>query len=90
MLPNAAHKQIILATMNEYVRTVNECVADMVTFNEYGKLTSKNVDAQLPSALRCQCVVDAKSIFKKYRKTGIESVVKKPIAVWNNQNFFLC
>lgn len=73
--------------MNEYIRTVNECVADMVTFNEFGKLTSKNVCARLPSALKNQCIADAKSVFKKYRKTGIESILKKPIAVWNNQNY---
>ena len=73
--------------MQSYIALVNECVCDMVTFDEYGRFTSKNVEANLPSALKNQCISDAKSIFRKYRKTKIEPVLKKPVAIWNNQNY---
>lgn len=85
--PNKAQCSILKATMKSYIALVNECVGDMVTFNEYGKLTSKNVEANLPAALKNQCISDAKSIFRKYRKTKIEPVLKKPVAIWNNQNY---
>lgn len=85
--PTQEQKALIGATMREYIRLANECLADMVTFNEFGKLTSKNVDAELPSALKNQSIADAKSAFRRYRKTGIEAIFRKPVAVWNNQNY---
>lgn len=87
LLVNKEQNRLIQSTMKEYMRTVNDIVDDMVTFNEYGKLSSANIFAKLPSSLRCQCVLDAKSIFKKYCKTGKQPVLKKPIAIWNNQNY---
>jgi len=87
LLANDEQEQIIKHTTKEYIQTVNDIVSDMVTFNEYGKLSSAKVKAQLPSAIRCQCVLDAKSIFKKYRKTKIEPILKKPVCIWNNQNY---
>lgn len=85
--PTKEQKALINATMREYVHLANECLADMVTFNEFGKLTSKNVDAELPSALKNQSIADAKSAFHRYRKTGVEPIFRKPVAVWNNQNY---
>ena len=85
--PTQEQKALIGATMREYIRLANECLADMVTFNEFGKLTSKNVDAEIPSVLKNQSIADAKSAFRRYRKTGIEAIFRKPVAVWNNQNY---
>lgn len=87
LLPTDSQEVLISNTMKEYIRTVNENVADMVTFNQFGKLSSANVSAQLPAALKTQSINDAKSIFRKYRKTGIEPILKKPIAIWNNENY---
>lgn len=89
LLPTVEHSRLIGGTAREYIRTVNQIVGDMVLFDQMGKLSSKNVSAALPSALRCQCVLDGKSIFKKYRKTGKQPVLKKPVAIWNNQNWKL-
>ena len=85
--PTKEQKTLIDVTMREYIRLSNECLADMVTFNECGKLTSKNVDAKFPSALKNQSISDAKSAFRRYRKTGVEPTFRKPVAVWNNQNY---
>lgn len=87
LLPSKEQAKLIEQTMKEYIGTVNSIVADMVTFRQFGKLSSGNVCAALPSALRSQCVVDSKSIYKKFCKTGIEPVLKKPVAIWNNQNY---
>lgn len=85
--PTKGQASLLRSTMKEYIRLVNECISDMVTFNEYGKLTSKNVRAKLPSSVKNQCILDAKSAFRRYRKTGIEPVLRKPVAIWNNQNY---
>ena len=85
--PTQEQKALIGATMREYIRLANECLADMVTFSECGKLTSKNVGAELPSVLKNQSIADAKSAFRRYRKTGVEAIFRKPVAVWNNQNY---
>ncbi len=70
----------------EYIRTVNELTQN----NESMKgITSKTVDARLPSAIRCQCVMDAKSVLQKQKKkvTKTLAILRKPICIWNNQNF---
>ena len=85
--PTQEQQALIEATLCEYIRLANECLADMVTFNEYGKLTSKNVSAELPSTLKGQSISDARSAFRRYRKTGVEPIFRKPVAVWNNQNY---
>jgi len=65
------------------------------------KYTSRSVIADLPSALKNQAIQDAKSIFKKYTKNLKANtkkppdkqkeikvpVLKKPVAIWNNQNY---
>ena len=58
------------------------------------KYTSRSVIADLPSALKNQAIQDAKSIFKKYTKKPPDKqkeikvpVLKKPVAIWNNQNY---
>ena len=87
LLPTKEQRQLITDTMQEYIKTVNNIVADMVLFNEFGKLSSSNTQANLPSAIKNQCILDSKSIFKKYCKTKIQPYLKKPVAIWNNQNF---
>jgi len=61
----------------------------MVKNNSFLKLSSKHVHAQLPSSVRAQAVLDAKSVYSKYRKTKIKSALKKPVCIWNNQNWAL-
>ena len=87
--------------MQEYINTANNIVNDYVVDGNTVKHTSKSVIANLPSALKNQAIQDAKSIFKKYTKnlkvnakkeTDKQKeikvpILKKPIAVWNNQNY---
>ena len=59
---------LIVQTMNEYISTVNGLVSDAVNGGSINKYTSKDVKANLPSALSNQCIRDAKSIIRKYNK----------------------
>jgi putative transposase len=80
---------LLLETTAEYVRLVNAVVSECIDSDTSIKHTSGTVSADLPSALKNQAIQDAKSVFKKYRKTKIRSVLKKPVAIWNNQNWTL-
>ncbi len=59
----------------------------MVSAEQFIRMSSKDLRADLPAALRNQVIADSKSVYKKYRKTGIQSILKKPAALWNNQNY---
>lgn len=61
----------------------------MIAENNSLKLTSKDVVDNLPSAVKNQTIRDSKSIFSKYKKTKIQSILKKPMAIWNNQNYII-
>ena len=89
--------------MQEYIKTANNVVSDYIVSDKVIKHTSKTVSADLPSALKNQAIQDAKSIFKKYTKnlkTNAKKepdkqkeikvpILKKPVALWNNQNYSL-
>ncbi len=59
---------LVKVTMDSYISMVNSIVSDAVNGTSIAKLTTKNVNADLPSALTNQCIRDAKSIVKKYNK----------------------
>ena len=62
-------KDLVIATMNEYINTVNSLVSVAMDGVSIKKYTSANVKANLPSALINQCIRDAKSIIKKHNKS---------------------
>ena len=61
-------KMLITETMTEYINTVNGLVSDAANGISIAKYTSKDVNANLPSALINQCIRDAKSINRKHKK----------------------
>ena len=67
---------LVKATMDSYISTVNSIVSDTVNGASIAKLTTKNVNADLPSALTNQCIRDAKSIVKKYYKACRDADLK--------------
>lgn len=101
LLPTLEQIGILENTMREYINTTNNVVNDYVVGGTGLKLSSKTVNADLPSALKNQAIQDAKSIFKKYTKNLKANakkepdkqkeikvpILKKPVAIWNNQNF---
>jgi len=55
--------------------------------NNHIKLTSKDIKVNLPSAVKNQAIQEAKGVYKKYKKTKKLSILKKPVCIWNNQNY---
>lgn len=79
-------------TMREYISLVNDIADYIIVCGRMPKLSSAMVKAPLPSALKSQCCLDAKSIYTKVTKKGSKHkgklpILKKPVAIWNNQNY---
>ena len=89
LLPTNEQEDLMLATLKSYISSVNTCVDWMYMFDSFGKLTSHNTPGDLPSALKNQAIRDAKSIFRKFKQGKVQTlpILKKPVAVWNSQNF---
>ena len=87
----------------EYICLVNQIVANYVEADMNLKYSSKDVIANLPSAVKNQAIQDARSVFARYKKAVRTNsrlkpddqkqikvpVLKKPAAIWNNQNYSL-
>lgn len=103
LMPTREQESIIKETLVGYIRTVNDLVAEFVILGELKNKTSADVQGSLPSALKAQAIRDARSVFQKYRKELFKAkkhvspegktknvkvpILKKPVAIWNNQNF---
>lgn len=87
LISTKEQKLYIQDTSFEYIKTVNDIVSLMIAENTNLKLTSKNITTKLPSAVKNQAIRDSKSIYSKYKKTKIQSILKKPMCIWNNQNY---
>lgn len=61
-------KYLIVKTMDEYIKTVNNIVSKALDGTSIDKYTTANVKANLPSIMKNQCIRDAKSIVNKYNK----------------------
>lgn len=76
LYPTKYHSELIKAAMSEYISIVNSLVSDAVSGKSISKITTANVDANLPSALTNQCIRDARSIVRKYYKSCHTAVLK--------------
>lgn len=66
--PTKEQSKLLKVTTAEYIDLVNKIVSGYVLANQSLKYTSKNVVANLPSAVKNQAIRDAKSIFVKYKR----------------------
>lgn len=90
LLPTKEQAHIISQMSKEYISLINNLVKEMVFKKKSTKKTTKDVSSNLPSAVKNQAIKDAKSIFStkiKKSKYAIIPVLKKPVCVWNNQNY---
>lgn len=76
LYPTEYQKTLILQTMDEYIDTVNRLVTDAVSGHSIAKITTAGVNASLPSALKNQCIRDAKSVVRKHYKYCHKAVLK--------------
>ncbi|MDX8367165.1 transposase [Cytobacillus sp. IB215665] len=90
LLPTREQVEILTKMSYEYISTINTLISEMVEEKKSTKKTSKHLDSFLPSAVKNQAIKDAKSIFStkvKKSKYKIIPTLKKPVCVWNNQNY---
>lgn len=76
LYPSKKQREKIKTTMIEYITAVNQLVEVANGGTSIAKYSSKHVDAELPSALRCQCAQDARSIVKKHYKFCKKAILK--------------
>ena len=76
LYPTAYEKELTLHTMKEYIGTVNSLVSIAIKGTSISKYTSKDVNADMPSALINQCIRDAKSVVKKHNKACRQTELK--------------
>ncbi|WP_233532465.1 hypothetical protein [Paenibacillus alkalitolerans] len=74
---------------DEYIQTVNRLTEHVELLGTFPKLTSKDVAANLPSAVRNQAIRDARSIHNKTKKQGKRPILKRRAYYVNNQNYSL-
>ncbi len=89
LLPTKEQDLTLTNMSKMYISTINNLVSEMAKEKKVTKKSSKNIDVPLPSAVKNQAIKDAKSVFKKAKKTKFETVpvLKKPVCIWNNQNY---
>lgn len=71
----------------EYIRVVNQLSEQAEQLGLFPKVTTKDVESQLPSAVCNQAIRDAKSVYRKTKKLGTRPLLKKPVYFINNQNY---
>ena len=86
-MPTTIQASYLNFATKEYVKTINNVVKEMVLEGKRLKLSSKNVDAVLPSAVKNQAIRDGNALFSKYLKTKKQSIARRPVCIWNNQNY---
>lgn len=74
---------------DEYIKTINRLTEQAESSGTFPPLTSKDVDARLPSAVKNQAIRDAQSIHKKMKKQSKRPVLKRRAYYVNNQNYFI-
>lgn len=88
LIPSSDQKDVLDTTMAEYISLANDLIDYGIACGSLPRLTSARVIAPLPSALKAQCVQDVRSIWSKTMKHGGKfPTLKKPVAIWNNQNY---
>ncbi|OAH58623.1 transposase [Domibacillus aminovorans] len=89
LIPTKEQSAILQEMSQEYISIINDLVFEMVKEKKSTKKASKNILAHLPSAVINQAIIDAKSVFRKAKKSKYTfvPVLKKPMCIWNNQNY---
>ena len=76
---NKFEEQQLLTSMQLYIDTVNDIVSLALSGTDISKYSSKDVNCDLPSAIRDQIRRDAKSIVAKYRKDCHKAVLQNRV-----------
>ena len=69
MIPTKTQASYLKAMTCEYISTINNILRMMISSKKRLKLSSKDVVAALPSAVKNQAIRDSNVFFSKYNKT---------------------
>ncbi|PAD72858.1 RNA-guided endonuclease TnpB family protein [Paenibacillus campinasensis] len=81
------HPDVLRQLGKEYIRVVNQLSEQAEQLGVFPKVTTKDVESRLPSAVCNQAIRDARSVYRKTKKGGTRPILKKPIYFINNQNY---
>lgn len=90
LLPTKEQIRLLEQSSSDYIKLINTLVSEMVEAKKSTKKSTKDIEANLPSAVKNQAIKDAKSVFStkvKKSKYKIVPILKRPVCVWNNQNY---
>jgi putative transposase len=90
LIPTKEQIRLLEQSSHEYIKVINTLVSEMVEAKKSTKKSTKDIEANIPSAVKNQAIKDAKSLFAtkvKKSKYKIIPILKKPVCVWNNQNY---
>ncbi|TBX72855.1 transposase, partial [Bacillus mycoides] len=90
LIPTKEQILLLEQSSQEYIKVINTLVSEMVKAKKSTKKSTKDIEANIPSAVKNQAIKDAKSLFAtkvKKSKYKIIPVLKRPVCVWNNQNY---
>ncbi|TFJ91336.1 RNA-guided endonuclease InsQ/TnpB family protein [Lentibacillus salicampi] len=87
LLPDTEQENYLANISRMYIETVNKLVSVMVETERVLKWTSKDVHVPMPSAVKNQAIRDAKSVYRRSKTIGKVPILKKPVCIWNNQNY---
>ncbi|EOP42096.1 RNA-guided endonuclease TnpB family protein [Bacillus cereus] len=90
LIPTKEQIRLLEQSSHEYIKVINTLVSEMVKAKKSTKKSTKDIEANIPSAVKNQAIKDAKSLFAtKVKKSNykIIPILKRPVCIWNNQNY---
>jgi len=87
LFPTKEQNKLLKETTSLYISTINKIIENKTKNNVELPKSTTEITSNLPSCLKNQIIIDSKSIVKKIKKTKKIPILKKPVAIWNNQNF---
>lgn len=87
IFPSREEQALLRQLADEYIRVVNTLAEQAEAHGAFPKITTKDVDAFLPSAVINQAIRDAKSVYRKSKKLGKRPILKKRVYFVNSQNY---
>lgn len=85
--PSRREQALLRQLGNEYIRVVNALAEQAFAKGSFPNITTRDVDAFLPSAVLNQAIRDAKSVYRKAKKLGKRPILRKRVYYVNNQNY---
>lgn len=82
--------RLLEQSSSDYIKLINTLVSEMVEVKKSTKKNTKDIEVNLPSVVKNQAIKDTKSVFStkvKKSKYKIVLILKRPVCVWNNQNY---